>query len=96
MTIFFSLVIGFAGIWAYFPGGFGLRQYKASHGKAMGIIASVTYWLLVIIHPLALYNLWFGRSAFYGWVVAVVLAHVIYFTIFARGAGPDREVKRRS
>ena len=84
INLFLSLVIVLGGVWALLPGGFGLHNYNASHSQPFVAIATVTYWMLLLIHPYVLYKIWFGYGGVHWWIVTVILMHIIFFTIFGR------------
>lgn len=70
--------------WALLPGSFGLLNFKKSHSRPLGLLASAAWWLLLAAHPWALYQVWFSLNSHYWWLGILLLLHIAFFSVFAR------------
>jgi len=72
-------------VWAFLPGGFGLNNFKDTHGPMMGSIGTLTWILLLLAHPFALYKIWTGGGGdVYWWLLLPLALHILFFVIFGR------------
>lgn len=84
-----SFVLLFGLVWALLPGGFGMSNYRRDHGRLSGQLALVSWWLLLLVHPFALYVLWAGRSDLEAWLPLPLALHVLFFGIFGRNVSAE-------
>lgn len=78
----FVLLFGLA--WAVLPGGFGMSNFRRDHGRLPGLAALLCWWLLLLVHPFAIYVLWVDRSGLDPWVLLPLIVHGLFFGIFGR------------
>lgn len=77
----FVLTLSFA--WALLPGGFGKCNYQRNHGRLPGLAAGLCWWLLLLVHPLALGLLWLGHGDITDWLPPLAL-QLLFFGVFGR------------
>jgi hypothetical protein len=82
----FSFLLVFGGFWAVFPGGFGLLNFRAAHPGLLGQLGRLCWWLLLLVHPLALCRIWSGDEMA-PWFGSIAAMHVLFFAIFGRNVG---------
>jgi hypothetical protein len=75
-------------IWTLLPCGFGLHNYIKSHSKYLGFIASLCWLVLLAVHPLLIYLLWFDAVT-YWWLFLLAAAHALFLLLFGRNLGTN-------
>jgi hypothetical protein len=62
---------------------FGLAIFQDAHPGLLGALAHVSWWVLLLLHPVVLWKIWAGGNI---WVFMAVLiaAQVLFFSIFGR------------
>lgn len=87
MLIFIRIAASFALIfslaWAYLPGGFGVNNFRTIHTGALGHLAALCWWLLLLVHPLAIYRIWAGGRLWL-WLGVIVVMQLLFFASFGR------------
>jgi hypothetical protein len=78
----FALLLGLA--WAFLPGQFGLMNFKKSHSAPLGLFATVFWLVLMLIHPLAFYQIWFAFAPVIWWLLIPFLTHIVFFTTIGK------------
>ncbi len=84
--IVMTFVLLIAGAWAFLPGGFGLANFRKVHGGAVGLLAMLCWWLLLLIHPVAIGMIWHGGRLIL-WLPLVAAMHLLFFGLFGRNVG---------
>lgn len=87
MLIFIRIAASFALIfssaWAYLPAGFGVTNFRRIHPGALGYLAELCWWLLLLAHPLAIYRIWVGDSIWL-WLGVIVAMQLLFLVSFGR------------
>lgn len=73
--------------WAFLPGGFGLSNFNEANQGLITILASITWWALLLTHLFAAYKLWFGTGQVYWWLLLPIALHILFFTVFGQDVG---------
>ena len=76
----------FSGFWALVPGGFGIMNFRNTHFGLIAQLGLVCWWILLLLHPLAFYKIWFTPDGWL-WLAPVVVMQVLFFTIFGKNLG---------
>ena len=78
-----SLFLFFCFVWTLLPWGFGVHNYAKSHGKLLVFVARASWLVLLLVHPLLIYLVWF-ESISYWLMLALIIAHIVFCVLFAR------------
>jgi len=84
INIGLTLVLFMSLFWALLPGGFGLHNFNKAHSQPLISVATATWWLLLLAHPLVFYKLWFSDVTVYWWLIIPLVLHALFFAIFGR------------
>ena len=82
-NIFFTMVIGWLIMWTFLAWGFGISNFREAHGKLLGTIGLILWFVLVIGHLYAIYLLWATSMSIGSIGLCLFGAHVFYGTTFA-------------
>jgi len=74
----FALILGLA--WAFLPGQFGLMNFRNTHSAPLRVFASAFWLVLMLVHPLAFYQIWFASAPVIWWLLIPFLTHIAFFT----------------
>ena len=78
-----TFFLAFSGFWAFLPCGFGLLNFREAHPGLIGQVGRLCWWLLLLVHPLALYRIWSGDDVAL-WLGLIIAMQVLFFAIFGR------------
>jgi hypothetical protein len=76
-----SFVLLMSGAWAALPGGFGVSNFRGVHAGALGYLALLCWWLLLLAHPLAIYRIWIGDNLWL-WLGLIAAMQLLFFISF--------------
>lgn len=78
-----SLFLLMGMFWALLPCGFGVSNYVKAHNPVLGLIARISWLVLLAVHPLLIYLIWF-ESVSYWLLLLLVAAHILFLSLFGR------------
>lgn len=85
LKLFATVGLVMGTVFALLPGSFGLLNYRREHSDTgRSRLATLTWWLLVLAHPLALYQLWLSDAYPYLWLLVPLPLHLLFFSLFGR------------
>ena len=76
----------FSGFWAVLPGAFGIANFRKTHFGLSARLGQLGWWILLLVHPLTIYKIWFTEDGWL-WLAPVVVMQVSFFAIFGRDVG---------
>lgn len=82
--IFVSALIFMSAAWTFFPWGFGVVNFKQCHGKGLGQLASLCWYVFLVAHPVALVLLWISSIPVSNITILLAVMHLIFSLTFAR------------
>lgn len=79
-----TFACAFGVIFLYLPGGFGLLHFKQDKPRLAGLAGTILWVVLMLVHVLAIYRIWFVGDSVLPWVVALGVGQVLFFSTIAR------------
>ncbi|WEN15617.1 hypothetical protein PY254_02775 [Rhodanobacter sp. AS-Z3] len=76
-------MLTFSAFWAFLPGGVGMANFRKTHHGLIAQLGHLCWWILLLVHPLALYKIGFTHDGWL-WLAPVAVMQVLFFAIFGR------------
>jgi hypothetical protein len=83
-NLFFTMVISFMIVWVLIFWGLGIINFKIKYSKSLGFIGECIWYIVIGMHIIAIYYLWFTDIQIKLIFGVLILANVFYGMTFAR------------
>ncbi|MDN3648645.1 hypothetical protein QWZ13_06930 [Reinekea marina] len=87
LNIILTMVLMWLVAWTLLPWGFGITNFKASHGAILGVIGSASWIGLLLAHIVAIVCVWKPFLSMKWVFLGLLAAHVIFGVLFGRDVG---------
>ncbi|MBU2864782.1 hypothetical protein KO489_13070 [Reinekea forsetii] len=84
LNIILTMVLMWLIAWTLLPWGFGITNFKESHGPLLGFIGSASWIALVMAHISAIVCVWKPFASMKWVFLALIAAHVVFGLLFGR------------